>query len=311
MVDCVLAAVLGGGIIIAFVLMKMIERTKKKSMPQREGPREETLVNRPIIFYHFGRSWTLPDASPFCVKVETYFKLKGIEYERRPLNLSLGKKAKSDKRPFIEISENCKLISDSSVIIEYFENQSENKNEREREPRLECAVAESSRGWRKEEELTEIQRATSHAMRKMLEESTYWTLVATRWQNDTNFEGYLPIIQSSMPNFMPKFVSALIMRYFARPKVISSLRAQGYGHHDYDSIQRFGIQDFTALSSLLANDYFFFNSSVPSLLDVVSFSFVSAFIEPDIPCAIRSHLINQCPNLVRHSQLILSLIQPL
>ena len=72
-----------------------------------------------ITLHKFVPAWGLPDISPFCVKVETYLRMTGAEYRTV---VSDSRKAPKGKCPYIE--HDGRVISDSSMIIEYLESRS-------------------------------------------------------------------------------------------------------------------------------------------------------------------------------------------
>ena len=68
-----------------------------------------------ITLYQFPPVWGLPNASPFCMKVETYLRMTGLPYQfARGADI---RKAPKGKFPVIE--DNGKIIPDSSFIVEY------------------------------------------------------------------------------------------------------------------------------------------------------------------------------------------------
>ncbi|MBC7944174.1 MAG: glutathione S-transferase N-terminal domain-containing protein, partial [Burkholderiales bacterium] len=68
-----------------------------------------------IKLYQFEPAFGLPNASPFCMKLETYLRMAGLPFEIAP-NANIMKAPKG-KMPYIE--DNGRAIADSSLIIEY------------------------------------------------------------------------------------------------------------------------------------------------------------------------------------------------
>ena len=68
-----------------------------------------------IKLYQFQPAFGLPNASPFCMKVENYLRMAVLPYEIAP-NASHFKAPKG-KLPYIE--DGAKVVADSSFIIEY------------------------------------------------------------------------------------------------------------------------------------------------------------------------------------------------
>lgn len=71
-----------------------------------------------IKVYQFAPAWGLPNASPFCMKLETYLRMADIPYEIVP-NADV-RKAPKGKMPYIK--HEGKVIGDSGLIIEYLKS---------------------------------------------------------------------------------------------------------------------------------------------------------------------------------------------
>ncbi len=70
-----------------------------------------------IKVHQFEPAFGLPNASPFCMKLETYLRMTGIAYELSPPDMRDLGKAPKGKLPFIE--DNGKIIADSTFIIDH------------------------------------------------------------------------------------------------------------------------------------------------------------------------------------------------
>jgi len=68
-----------------------------------------------IKLYQFSPAFGLPNASPFCMKLETWLRMAGLSYEC-PRGADLRKSPKG-KMPYIE--DGGKTVADSSLIIDY------------------------------------------------------------------------------------------------------------------------------------------------------------------------------------------------
>ncbi|MDP2783415.1 MAG: glutathione S-transferase N-terminal domain-containing protein [Sulfurimicrobium sp.] len=75
-----------------------------------------------IELHQFRPFWGLPNASPFCMKAETYLRFRHIPYKVVP---SGPRKSPTGKIPFIV--EDGHSITDSEAIIAHFENRRADK----------------------------------------------------------------------------------------------------------------------------------------------------------------------------------------
>lgn len=67
-----------------------------------------------ITLYQPPPAFGLPNASPFCMKLETYLRMAEIPYQIKAASFA---QAPNGKIPYIE--HNGRLIGDSSLIIDY------------------------------------------------------------------------------------------------------------------------------------------------------------------------------------------------
>jgi len=109
-----------------------------------------------IKLYQFKPAFGLPNASPFCMKVENYLRMAGLQYEIAPHASHF--KAPKGKLPYIE--DGGKVVADSSFIIEYLK---------------------STYGGALDAKLTPVENAQAVALKRMMEENLYWALVYSRW----------------------------------------------------------------------------------------------------------------------------------
>ena len=201
-----------------------------------------------IKLYNFGPFGDLADASPFCLKVDAYLRMTGLEYECLS-GAKYLKQAPKGKMPFI--SDQGKLISDTTFILDYLKQ---------------------AYGDPLDNDLTEEQLAVQHAFTKMLDENLYWCLVWSRWISD---EGW-PTIKQAFFSKLPwpvRVIAPGIMRRGIR----ESLKRQGLGRHTEMEIKQIARNDFQALSSYLGQKRFFFGDE-PASLDAVAYAFLGSFI---------------------------------
>ncbi len=132
------------------------------------------------------------------------------------------------KLPWIE--HEGKKIGDSGLIIEYLEK------------RLGC---DPDAG------LSVVERATSRALRRLVEENLYWTMVYDRWIVVENW----PVARAVILGMVPPPVRQ-VMAPIARRGVRRQLEAHGIGRHSRDEIHAIGRADVASLAEFLADKPF-------------------------------------------------------
>src|SRR5690348_16947942 len=114
-----------------------------------------------ITLYQFAPAFGLPNPSPFCFKVENYLRMT-----EEPFETKIGdvRSAPKGKLPFIK--DGGIVVSDSSHIVQHLVR---------------------TRGDKLDKHLSAHDRAVGHAVRRMVEEGTYFCLVYARWIDDAGF----------------------------------------------------------------------------------------------------------------------------
>lgn len=223
-----------------------------------------------IKLYQFKPAFGLPNASPFCMKVETYLRMAGLAYEL-PRGADL-RKAPKGKLPYIEDGTHC--IADSGFIIEYLKQ---------------------TYGDKLDAHLTERERAQALAMRRMIEENLYWVAIHTRWIEDTGFAATRRVFFDGMPPLLKHIVPHVARRAMRR-----ELHGHGMGRHSREEISAIGCQDVRALAHLLGEQAYFMGEK-PSSLDATAYAFLANLLW--VPLA--SPLLDEAkrhPNLEAYCQ---------
>lgn len=177
-----------------------------------------------------------PSASPFCVKAMCLLKMAGVEYEAK--FTSDPRKAPKNKLPVLIDGD--QQIADSDVIR---------------------AHLETTTGIDFDAGLTPVQRATSRAVIRMVEEHLYFALVCDRWLNDDNWPHVKKAFFSEIPAAIRGFVTNMI-----RKKVRAQMVGQGMGRHSPTEQLARADADLKAISGILANNDFLFGAT-PSAAD--------------------------------------------
>ncbi len=196
----------------------------------------------------FSPAFGLPDASPFVIKVDTYLRMAGLEYEYEGGMQNL-KKAPKGKLPLLEDGDN--IIADSEVIVDYLKTE---------------------KGADLDSWLSDEQRAIAHLVTKSLDENLYWCLVYSRWVNEDTWlkvkENFFAEMSFPLKQILPPIL---------RGGVKSSIKKQGMGRHSEEEILAIAYKSFSSLEVMLGDQEYFFGSQ-PSSLDAAVYGHVACFI---------------------------------
>ena len=225
-----------------------------------------------IRLVQFNPAFGLPNASPFCMKLETYLRMTGLPYEAPALTLSLMGKAPKGKLPYIE--DGGQRLADSSLIIDY----------------LKATYGDPLDGW-----LSAEQKALALAFQRLLEENTYWAVMYTRWVEPEGWAVTRPAFFADLPWPLKWIVPGL-----ARRGLIKQLWGQGMGRHSRDEIMAIGQRDLSAVANHLGSQAYFMGEQ-PSSVDAVAFAFVANVLWAPLDTPIQRHG-RQFPQLEAYCQ---------
>lgn len=206
-----------------------------------------------VNYFKIGPAFDLKDLSPFCIKLETYFKLANIDYNSFSGNPQIAPKG---KLPYIE--HNGKLIGDSSLIIDYCKNYF---------------------GDILDANLTTEEQIRSLAFKSMIEEHLYFVEIYFRWQQPSGWKTLKPVLMDVIHTNMqiPKFLTPLVAKSIRR-KLLQACYHQGMGRHSSEEVILIGKQIVKAIAeSLSENKYFLAN--IPHSIDATVFAFVESLLK--------------------------------
>jgi glutathione S-transferase len=231
-----------------------------------------------IVLHQFSRSFGLPNASPFCMKLETYLRMAEIPHELA-FEETLDKAPKK-KMPYIE--DEGQKIGDSNLVIEYLQKKY---------------------GDRTDAHLSAADRAVSLAMRRMIDENLYWALVYSRWVDEKNW----PITRSVYFGELPPVVKQILPGVL-RKGTIKSMTGHGMGKHTEAEIYEIGCRDIQALSDFLGDREFFFGDR-PTILDATAYATIANLIKVPMDSPLRTKATGLA-NLVSFNDRITSKFYP-
>ena len=211
-----------------------------------------------------------PNFSPFCMKVETWLRMAGLDYR---VAVELGPhKGPLGKLPFVR--DGGETIADSHSII---------------------ARLAQKHGRDLDASLSAEQRATRHAFDRLLSEHLYWAMVHARWVDDAAW----PQVRALFFGSLPWPLKSLLPR-FARRGMIAQLKSHGLGRHPRDEIYARAAQDLQALADQLGEQPYFLGAQ-PTTLDAAAYAFLANAYAAPITTAMRP-LVAAHPNLVAYCE---------
>jgi glutathione S-transferase len=180
-----------------------------------------------ITLHQFRRVFGLPNASPFCMKVETYLRLAKLDYELA--NVDNPGKAPKKLAPFIV--DGNRTIADSALILQYLQK---------------------TYGDPLSDGLDDRTRAHHHAIAVMCEEHLYFALVFERWLRPENCHHVREAFFNAIPGAFRPLMFKLVQRSLRR-----RLHQQGMGRHSQAEREDLAIEDIRSLADILGDDSFF------------------------------------------------------
>jgi glutathione S-transferase len=225
--------------------------------------------NNTIVLHQFAPSFGLPNASPFCMKLETYLRMAEIPYET--VSDQMLDKAPKKKMPYIE--DGGQAIGDSNLIIEYLRKKY---------------------GDRTDAHLSPSDQGISLAMRRLIDENLYWCVVYSRWIDERNW----PTIRETYFQDLPPIIKQIIPGV-VRKSTIKSLFGHGMGRHSLQEVYEIGCRDIQALADFLGDKKFFLGDQ-PTILDATAYGTIANLVKVPLESPLRTKTLS-LGNLVSYS----------
>jgi glutathione S-transferase len=231
-----------------------------------------------IKLYQFAPAFGLPNASSFCLKLETYLRMVELPFES-VYGIDMGKAPKG-KMPYVVDGD--KTIGDSNFIIEYLKQ---------------------TYGDRLDAHLTPSERAISLAMRRLIEENLYWVMVHNRWMEPANWETTKEVFFKELPPILKAIVPGI-----ARKDTHKQLAGHGMGKHSAEEIYAIGIADLLALADFLGDKPFFLGDK-PTSLDASAYGILANILGTPYDSPLKDKA-QQLTNIVAYRDRIRDLYYP-
>jgi len=211
-----------------------------------------------IKLYQFAPAFGLPNASPFCMKMETYLRMAGLPYEA----VNSGDVMKAPKRKLPYIDDGGTVVADTSCIVDYLKGRY---------------------GDPLDATLSPAERAVSVAFQRLLEENLYWAVVYTRWVQADGWALTRRAFFGALPLPLRWIVPPL-----ARRGLLAEMRGQGMGRHSAQEIYAIGCRDVTAVADFLADKPYMLGEQ-PASLDATAYAFLANLLWAPVDSPVRRH----------------------
>lgn len=211
-----------------------------------------------IKLFQFPPALDLPNASPFCLKLETYLRMAGLPYEN-VYTLDL-RKAPKGKLPYID--DGGRVIADSGLVIDYLKQ---------------------TYGDALDLGMTPQQAAAGLLLRRVLEEHLYWCVVYFRWAVD---EGWQLTREAFFGGLGPPL--GWIVPRVARHTIMRQLNMQGVGRHSEDEIVDLGAADLDAVAAMLGQSPYMLGDQ-PRSVDACAYAFLANLVMVPLEIPLKRH----------------------
>jgi glutathione S-transferase len=174
-----------------------------------------------IVLYQFPAAFGVPNPSPYCLKLETFLRLAGLDYQVR--SVGNPRRAPKGKLPYIELDG--EAIADSAII---------QRRLAERFPlNLDAHLDAADRG-----------RAL--VITRLCDEHLALLLLYFRWLDGEGWRQVRSSFFGGLPAPLRLLLPPLVQR-----RMRQALWAQGLGRHSPDELLSFAREDLQALADLL------------------------------------------------------------
>ena len=226
--------------------------------------------------HQFRPFWCLPNASPFCMKAETYLRYRNIAFEAVASN---PRQSPSKQIPFV-VTDDGQTITDSEHIITHFEAL-------QPEPM--------------DADLTAEQTALAYLIRSKVEEELYWQITYMRWGDPQGWAVFLPDLKKHMEGLKGKVLPLMI-----RHMLLRQMSRRGMSPNNTESAYAPGIKLIEVLAHLLGDKPYFLGDKIRTV-DMSVYAFLSNIVDQPHANLIQEYAKNM-DNLVAYCERIKQLV---
>ncbi len=222
--------------------------------------------------HQFRPFWGLPNASPFCMKAETYLRYRQIEFK---VVASNPRQSPSKQIPFV-ITDEGQTITDSEQIISHFEA-------------LQPKPMDT--------DLSAEQKAVAYLIRNKVEEELYWQITYMRWGDPQGWAVFLPDLKKHMEDVKGKILPWVIRRMLLR-----QMSRRGMTPANTTASYASGIELIEILAHLLGDKPYFLGDKLRTL-DISVYAFLANIIDQPHTNPLQSYARNM-DNLLAYCERI-------
>lgn len=194
--------------------------------------------------------------SPFCQKLECYFRITNTAYE---LKLADIRKAPKGRVPFVKIDG--QYLGDSGLIMNLLEKNS-------------AAPLDAH--------LSAPDKAILYAMSALIEDHLYFALARLRWCDGVSVK----YLKEFFVKFLPPVVGGFIFERI-RADFRNTLKKQGMGRHSRDEVVTIAKDSLQSLSDFLGDKPFFMGDRVTTL-DTSAYGFLPNILRVPWDCEVKA-----------------------
>ena len=201
--------------------------------------------------------WNLANGSPFCIKLEFFLRSQNIPYKTKGFSPKLAPRG---KMPFVKWRGS--FLGDSEIIMHTL-----------------CRDLNISL----DSHLSDQEKHLSHALKRMLEDGTYFAGLWNRWVIDDNWQ----VIKQAYFSHLPLLLRNLLPE-FLRKQVKRTCYGHGISRYDFKEINDLVEKDLASISHFFsATGPYFFGEKLSSL-DYTVYAWLSSFLAQNLPKPLES-----------------------
>lgn len=228
------------------------------------------MADTKVVFWQLEPVWGLPNASPFCMKLETWLRMAALPYEAR--TLTGPPRSSTGKVPYLERADGS-LLCDSSSIIEELAAQ---------------------HGVDLDAELSPGERAQALLLQRTFEEHLYFLVLHERWLEDESWTRVRADYFDGLPLPLRLGLPPLLRRSIRR-----DARGQGVARLTPEQRLARGRADVEAITTVLGERPYFMGER-PTTIDATAYGFIAQSRAPVLGPVGR--LVLEQPTLMAYEQ---------